>query len=290
MKNKSPEKEKTPFRQSLKEYGRGIIGGLLFSLPIIYTMEVWWTGFIASPEKLLAYVVATFLLLLGYNKFAGMRKDASFWEICRDSVEEIGLAFIATFLFLCLIDRINLGMSLYEIAGKTIVESMIMAIGISVGTAQLGQKNDGNSGMEDDKKHTQTKDRDDYFQISILSICGAVLVASSVAPTDEILVIGIESSPVQLLLMVFVSLLLSAVTMYFSDFRGALNGARDIEKIGLHVMIGYMVALLVSVALLWFFGRLHYSVHAIIALTIVLAIPATIGASAGRLLITNPKS
>ncbi|HEX4668040.1 MAG TPA: DUF2391 family protein, partial [Chthoniobacterales bacterium] len=31
---------------SLREYARGIAGGLMFSLPLLYTMEVWWTGFI----------------------------------------------------------------------------------------------------------------------------------------------------------------------------------------------------------------------------------------------------
>ena len=31
--------------ESLNEYGRRIAGGLMFSLPLIYTMEIWWVGF-----------------------------------------------------------------------------------------------------------------------------------------------------------------------------------------------------------------------------------------------------
>jgi len=27
--------------ESLQEYGRGIAGGLMFSIPLLYTMEVW---------------------------------------------------------------------------------------------------------------------------------------------------------------------------------------------------------------------------------------------------------
>src|SRR5687768_4310411 len=34
--------------ESLREYGRGVAGGLMFSLPLLYTMEVWWAGFNTS--------------------------------------------------------------------------------------------------------------------------------------------------------------------------------------------------------------------------------------------------
>ncbi|WP_051286251.1 DUF2391 family protein [Salinimicrobium terrae] len=171
--------------ETAKEYGRGIVGGLLFSLPLLYTMEVWWTGFTASPEKLLAFVAFTFLLLLGYNKHSGMRKDASLKDILHESIEDITIAFTVAFLFLLLINKISLTMPLREIAGKVIVESMIVAIGVSVGTAQLGQE----------KKREGSKEGGGILQMIVLSICGAVLIASAVAPTEEILKIAIISGP-----------------------------------------------------------------------------------------------
>src|SRR5690606_36079185 len=106
--------------QSLKEYGRGIIGGRIFSLPIVYTMEMWWAGFILPPEKLLVNVIVTFLLLVGYNSVVGLRKDRSFWEVCRESVEEIGLGFVASFLFRVRIGRVEWSMYFYEIGGNPI--------------------------------------------------------------------------------------------------------------------------------------------------------------------------
>ena len=72
--------------ESLQEYGRGIAGGLLFSLPLLYTMEVWQTGLNAHPLRLLVAVAGTFLLLLGYNRHAGLRRDASMIEVVIDSV------------------------------------------------------------------------------------------------------------------------------------------------------------------------------------------------------------
>jgi Putative integral membrane protein (DUF2391) len=37
--------------KSLQEYGRGVAGGLMFSLPLLYTMEVWWAGFNTHPYR-----------------------------------------------------------------------------------------------------------------------------------------------------------------------------------------------------------------------------------------------
>ncbi|MFP5284800.1 MAG: DUF2391 family protein [Thermoanaerobaculia bacterium] len=59
--------------RTLREYARGITGRLLFSLPLLYTLEVWWAGFIARPLRLLAYLFAGFLLLFGYNRYTGLR-------------------------------------------------------------------------------------------------------------------------------------------------------------------------------------------------------------------------
>ena len=83
--------------QSLKEYARGITGGLLFSLPMLYTMELWWTGFIADPLRLLLYVVVGVFLLLVYNHYVGLRNDNSFIEGLEESVEEMGLGILLSF-------------------------------------------------------------------------------------------------------------------------------------------------------------------------------------------------
>ncbi len=62
---------------------------------MLYTMEVWWTGFLASPLRLMGYVGVSFLLLLGYNRFAGMRADSSFLEVAIKSIEEMCLGIVA---------------------------------------------------------------------------------------------------------------------------------------------------------------------------------------------------
>src|SRR5687768_13994902 len=77
--------------ESLREYGRGVAGGLLFSLPLLYTMEVWDAGFYIPPHRQLAYLIGTFVLLLGYNRYSGLHPHATWLEVVIDSVEEMGI-------------------------------------------------------------------------------------------------------------------------------------------------------------------------------------------------------
>lgn len=122
----------------------------------------------------------------------------------------------------------------------------------------------------------------------VLAICGGILISSSVAPTEEILKIAIISEAPHLLAMVAISILISGVILFFSDFRGSSSFKGGTKKMILHLLISYLCALTVSLLLLWFFGRMEgYSFEVVLAEVVVLAIPATLGASAGRLLIDN---
>ncbi len=269
-------------KETMMEYGRGIIGGLIFSLPLLYTMEIWWSGFTTSPASLIACILVTFLLLLGYNRYAGMRKDTSFFDLCWDSIEEIGLAFIVSFIFLYLLGEISTNMSFDEIFGKTVIESMIVAIGISVGTAQLGTETNDDSGIDDED------DEPNFLGIIVLSICGAVLFSSSVAPTDEIMEIANSINNFRLLLIVLLSLIFSAIILHFTEFKGSTQKKSTLQSVIQNTTINYMIAIIISFLLLYFFGRISDSgFEIILAQTIVLSLPASIGASAGRLLISQ---
>ena len=147
-----------PIKKSLKEYARGITGGLLFSLPMLYTMEFWWIGYIASPIQLIIYFSVGILLLMIYNHYVGIRTDHSFWNMLVEAVEEMGLGLLVSVFILWTIGRFSPDLSIAEISGKVIVEAVTVAIGISVGKAQLGAKDD-----EDD-------DSDDLYSVSNFTI------------------------------------------------------------------------------------------------------------------------
>ena len=274
----------------LREYARGGIGGLLFSLPLLYTMEVWWAGFIARPSHLLTYLAAGFLLLFGYNRYAGLHEDASWLEVGFDAVEELGLGLLLSAGVLWLIGQIDGGMPLTEIVGKVVVEGVIVAVGLSVGAAQLGG---GGKGSRSDQGMKGKRDRDvrdvGLRGQAVLSICGAVLFASNVAPTEEIVVIALEASRWQILGLALLSLALGAVILFYSDFTGSERPSENHATTVLSLsVINYAVALAASAFILWFFGRFAgVSFATGIAQTVVLGVAGTLGASAGRLLLLS---
>ena len=273
--------------RSWREYGRGLAGGLIFSLPLLYTMEVWWAGFIARPQQLLIYVACTFILLLGYNRYVGLRRDAGWTEVAIDSVEELGLGIITSAGVLYLLGRIHSGNALEEIVGKVVIEAGIVAIGFSVGTAQLGGDDDHDTAMG---AEDEGEDEVSFHSQVVIAFCGAVLFAANVAPTEEVVMIAIESAPARLIAIALVSLLIAALILFFSEFSGSRQYA-PIEshwEALAHSVITYAIALVVSALILWFFGRFEgVGFQDVVSQTVVLALPSTLGASAGRLLLQS---
>jgi putative integral membrane protein (TIGR02587 family) len=285
--------------QSLQEYARGVAGGLLFSLPLLYTMEVWWAGFSSHPFRLVLYVLTTFILLLGYNFYAGLRHDASWEEVVIDSVEEMGLGLLISAGMLYLLGRITSEMTAGEIIGKIVIEAMTVAIGVSVGTAQLGgggeagadtgaQSGGGRRAPQTRAAKGQGKDDVHFGGQVVIAICGAVLFAANVAPTEEIIIIATETSTWKLFGLALLSLALGALILFYSDFTGALMFAptKGHRGVVIGAFITYAIALASSSMILWFFGRFEgQSLITCLAQIVVLGLAATLGASAGRLLL-----
>lgn len=270
--------------QSLQEYARGVAGGLIFSLPLLFTMEMWWAGMILSAPRLLLYVLVTFVLLLGYNRYVGLHRKTSPLEVLVDSVEEMGIGLVIAAAMLLLLGRISMKMPPGEMLGILTIEAMTVAIGVSVGTAQLGTPDDNSD---------QQKEEEDEASATLggelaIAACGAMLFASNVAPTEEIVKLAAEMSSLRLLLLALLSFLLGAMVLYFSDFRGAERFAPGHTVVGIFggAAQSYAVGLIVSAATLWFFGRFDgMSGFFMVAQTVVLGLPGALGASAGRLLL-----
>ena len=268
-------------QESLSEYGRGIAGGFLFSLPLLFTMEVWHAGLTVSPLRLLVGLGVTLILLCGFNAFAGLRHDANVTEIVVDSVEELGLGLALSALILFVLGRFTEGAGLTEITGQIVLEGLFVAIGVSVGTAQLAGAGGEERGMPKGRQAS-------IWGELVLAVCGAVLIAANVAPTDEILYLASELAPWQVMAVCAMSLAVATTLMYFSHFVGSarFTAGRQLFSIVHGSVITYGAALVTSAAMLAFFGRFSGHPAAInVAHCIVLGFAATLGASAGRLLL-----
>jgi putative integral membrane protein (TIGR02587 family) len=197
----------------------------------------------------------------------------------------MGLGLLISFGVLFIINQISFAdMGVYEILGKVIVEGMAVSIGVSIGTAQLGSE----KSEEEEEREGKSKRRNSIVALLVLSLCGAIIIGGNVAPTEEVLLIAIKSEPINLLLMTVISLLLSIVLVFFSNFHGTKqrDPAHPNFEMALDVFASYSVALVASAFILWFFGRFEgMGFNMAFAQIIVLGVLASLGASAGRLLI-----
>ena len=266
---------------SLREYGRGIGGGFLFSLPLLLTMETWSAAVMVGPGRLLFAIAATLILLSGYNLYAGLRHDSSLGEVLIDSVEEMGIGIVLSAGLLYLFGRLDPAAPFGEHLGLIVLEGMFAAVGVSVGTAQLSSGEDDNSGGPQGRQRTISSE-------VVLAVCGSVLIAANVAPTDEVLLLASEMQASRLLGMMALSLFIAALLLFYSDFKGSARFADSRGPLGvIHgSAITYVAALFTSMVLLWFFGRFaHHGTTVNAAQCVVLGFPATLGAAAGRLLL-----
>jgi putative integral membrane protein (TIGR02587 family) len=214
-----------------------------------------------------------------------------------DSIEEMGLGFIVGTVVLLVLGRITPEMPWSEIVGKIVLEAMVVAIGVSVGTAQLGDAANQGADSSDGEQSSQATDQgsvgaeQESRQVGgqlVIACCGAMLFAANIAPTEEVRVIAAEISSWNLLALECLSLAICALILYYAEFRSARRfvPTNEAPAVLVGTVVTYAVALVTSGLMLWFYGVFD-ELNPVTSLsqTVVLAFPAALGASAGRLLL-----
>jgi putative integral membrane protein (TIGR02587 family) len=295
----SPSSHSTPrsIAQSVQIYARGAAGGLLFSLPLLYTMEVWWTGFIAHPWRLVVYCFSIFILLLAYNFHCGLRRNETLIEVVIDSFDALGIGLLLAALILWLTQVISFDLPVGEVVGKIVIEALIIAIGVSIGEAHLGGQDDKTvqpkNAAGQSKGSKEKKAAPPLYEISLgrqlsFSFCGAVIFTSPVAATDEIVIIAVSASSWKILGLALLSLIFSAVILTYGKGKSLKSFGPDVKLASLisGCVITYMVALVTAGLMLWFFGRFDgLAMISCVDQSVVLGVLATFGAAAGELLL-----
>jgi putative integral membrane protein (TIGR02587 family) len=266
---------------SLRDYTRAVGGGLIIGLPLLYTMEVWFQGFILPWWKQLLLLGIAFVVVLGYNSIAGFRRERSVSELVVDSVSTIGLGIVVAFVALVVLGRIEIGTSLRDAAGKVALEAIPVAFGASLAATQLSGDESGS---------VESGGQAGPFHQLLVAAGGALLFALNVAPTEEPVMLGIEASPLLLLVVMAATFLLTYALVFYVDFGGRRRArARDggvLDHPITETLMTYGVSIGVALLLLWAFGRTDgASAQAIAGMTVMLGVVAAVGAAIGRLLV-----
>jgi putative integral membrane protein (TIGR02587 family) len=280
------------WRDELTEVVRAMSGGLLFGVPLLYTMEVWWTGTHTDPSQMLAVLALLFVPLVVLNKTEGFRssRDVRIVDAAADSVESLAIGIVVTCAVLVLLREVTIETPVHVALGKVLYEAVPFCLGIGVARHFLqggrsGEDGDGEGGGGNGPAPAPAGLSADFADLGATTI-GASFVALSIAPTDEIPLIASTISPAWLLLVIGASLLISYAIVFAAGFAGQdrRHGQEGpFQRPITETVVCYLVALLVAAFLLWVFQRDVEPADDLLTRVIVLGLPATVGGAAGRL-------
>lgn len=284
-------------RQELDDLVRAACGGMLFGVPLLYTMEVWWVGSTSRPVLLLPVLATIFGLLFLLNRTSGFRttRDVRMVDSLKDSVEGVAVALLCVLGVLVLLREIDGSTPVVEALGKIVYEAMPFAIGVGMASHFLR----GDRTADDDDEAGGGPDAggpagDQDINATLVDVgatlLGAVFIAFNIAPTDEVPLLTAAMSPAWICAVVGVSLLVSYGIVFAAGFGSQEDRRRSagvIQHPITETLFCYLLALVAAAFMLWFFQRWEPGdpFDMVLHQTIVLGLPAAVGGAAGRLVV-----
>lgn len=252
-------------------------GALLFSFPLLMTMEMWWLGFYMDRFRLALFLAVAFLMIVALSYLEG--GEETFKIEVLDALIACATGYTVATVMLLLLGIIKSGMSADEIIGKLALHAVPCSIGAILARRQLE--------AEETKK--EARRREGYLAKVFLMGVGAIFLAFQLAPTEEIVLIGYMMTGWHAAALVIVSLCIMQAFLCSIERRPQVSifSASFFWDVFLRfTIVGYTLALILSLYVLWTFGRLDgVAAVDIVRSTLVLGFPAALGTSAARLIL-----
>jgi len=267
-------------------------GALLFSLPMLLTMEMWWLGFTMPAARMAVLLAVSLPTLMGLAYYSGFEKPQGFLGILVDALVAycVGIGVASCVLAITAIIRSS-DTRWSEGIGKVIIQTIPASFGAVLASSQLGTHDD----PAEDKQADSSDHRDAhndlgcYFRELFLMFAGAIFLAFNVAPTEEMLVTALKMTAWHGILMGLFSLVVMHAFVFVVKFRGQETVPHETRQLSVFLRFtipGYAIALLVSMFCLWVFGRSESTAFdQTMMATVVLAMPASVGAASARLIL-----
>lgn len=266
-------------KTSEENYGRGlgraVAGAVIFGFPLLMTMEMWALGVQMDGLRLALFVGLTALVVFGLSRFAGFRDDTTTADDMLDALAAMMVGFVVSAAMLWLLALIGPQTPLRDAVGMIAVQAAPASMGAILANKQLSAA----------KPSDQKEDRAGYLGELFLMGAGALFFAFNVAPTEEMLLIGFKMTPGHTLALVIVSLLMLHALVFSVGFAGQHEADGPARGVLRFTIAGYGVALIVSLYVLWTFGRIDEDFSATIRSVAVLGFPAALGAALARLVV-----
>jgi putative integral membrane protein (TIGR02587 family) len=285
-------------RQFWLGLARGAGGALLFSIPMLMTMEMWWLGSYDADRRLALFGFLMIPVLVLLANFSGLRPTRNWVQNFIDGLSAYGVGILTAAVVLLLFGVITIPMSLHHAVGKVLVLAAPAAFGSILANSQLsgtgggGRRSAGGAGEdeeEDREEHERRRDRAGYPGELFLMVAGAIYLGLTVAPTEEMILIPYKMGPGHAVALAVLCVALVHAFVYTLKFKGTAEVTEGTPWWSLLVrftMPGYVLALLTSAYLLWTFGRFDgVGLYWCVMYSVTLGLPASVGAASARLVL-----
>lgn len=264
-----------------ESYARGLArataGAVIFGLPLMMTMEMWALGFHMDRLKLALFLAVIALTVFGLARFAGFRDDTDVADDLLDALAALAVGFVVSAVMLALFGLLTPATAPGEAIGMIAIQAAPASFGAVLANKQL-------RGRGEDEGE-QKEDRAGYLGQLFLMAAGALFFAFNVAPTEEMILIGFKMTAWHALALVAVSLAALHALVFAVGFAGQETHERPLLAFFHFTLAGYGLALIVSLYILWTFGRLDGPLSDTVRSVVVLGFPAALGAAAARLVV-----
>lgn len=258
--------------------GRAVGGAIIFSLPMMMTMEMWWIGFYIKPARLVLLVLFSLPLFISISSMIGFKESKGLWDNVVDVLVAYAVTFVATGIALIVFGAITWETALEEAYSMILLQSVPGALG-----ALLARSVVGPGTVEADDRSQN------YGQEMVVLLTGGLFLAFNLAPTEEMVLISYMMSSWHMLAL----MLLTLVVMHFftvstmdgpaDNFKNWKSQARLFIRF---TSTGYVLSFALSVFMLWVFGRADSeSFGNFVNTAVVLSFPTGVGAAAARVIL-----
>lgn len=268
----------------LTAFTRAFAGAAVFGIPLVFTMEMWWIGKSLSFNYLVVALAVGFVTNFGLARVSGFRDQHSLVMSIDQAIDAMAVGVISAAIVLFTINQLRTSDGFEQGMGTIILLSIPLSLGASIarqvfaGRTSQGEENNG----EEDGLSVWQGLASDVGA----TIIGGVFIGMTIAPTDEVKMIAAGLTRWHLFAVILLSLLLSYIIVFASDFDEKSPPGPFQHPIS-ETMLAYVISLLVSFGMLLLLERvtLNDPLNDIVYQTVVLALPATIGGAGGRLVI-----
>ena len=208
------------------------------------------------------------VMLYGLSRVAGFEELHSKLDDVLDAFAAYAVAAIVSLAVLLLLGVISADTPLHEVAGKVAIQAVPASFGAMIGAKLMG---------EGDEIEEQERWRETYQGQLFLMAAGALFLSFTMAPTEEMILISFQMTPWHALAVVLLSILLLHAIIHLVGFPGqeSREGTSARSDWLTHSLPGYGIAVLVSLYVLWTFGRTAgLDLPHIVMAVAVLAFPA----------------